>query len=160
MDAGRGNGVGRAGAGGTEAAGTSGQSYGRAIWLGPPDARLYRVDDERWLLPSVRRAAAFARTLAGTTDGDEGSGYGRSPPGSNSTEDGPESGTATVELVHVCHRGAAVARLRLLPGEGASLQVALATRLGRLVDVQLDRLAADDALRPPRWHPDRWRRSR
>ncbi|MCM3921299.1 hypothetical protein ND748_06365 [Frankia sp. AiPs1] len=38
---------------------------GQAIWLGAPDAELYRLDDTRWLLRSPRRAGELAGELLG-----------------------------------------------------------------------------------------------
>ncbi|WP_163550351.1 hypothetical protein [Candidatus Frankia nodulisporulans] len=127
------------------------RSYGHAIWLGPPDARLYRVDDERWLLASVTLAAKLAAALARSLDVTPASAdTSHRPP--DLIADGLASG-----VTRVFHRGMAVARLRLSPGEDATLPADLVAELGHLVADQLELLARTaDALRPPPWHPTRW----
>ncbi|WP_243407215.1 hypothetical protein [Frankia canadensis] len=108
--------------------------HGRAVWLGEPDAVLYRVDDERWLLPTPRRARELARD----------------PPAAPSGE--ALAGTA----VRITRRGPVVARLRMVPGEGAALPVDLVARLDLLVRARVDDLAgvvADQSR--PWWRPSR-----
>ncbi|MCM3887106.1 hypothetical protein [Frankia sp. R82] len=220
------------------------RTHGHAIWLGPPDARLYRVDDERWLLPTAALATALARALdvrpdrgqdpapgselgsdpgsdlgiglgsdlgiglasdpgshldhgkgAAGGSGVDGPGCVRAPPrpdrtartvntvdaanaanaanatGAENIEADPDrietgagtlvAGSPTSEVLHVSHRGRALARLRLSPGEDTCLPADLVIELTRVVDDQLELLAGTaEALRPPRWHPARWRRAR
>ncbi|WP_261568026.1 hypothetical protein [Frankia gtarii] len=116
---------------------------GRAIWLGTPDAELYRLDDTRWLLPSPRRAGELARELPELP---------ATPPLAGAGDDPPGAGHVSVLQV-----GPVVARLQAVPGEGSALPDGLAADLGRLVAQQISVLAgAALDLRRPAWHPARW----
>ncbi|WP_261555152.1 hypothetical protein [Frankia tisae] len=116
---------------------------GRAIWLGSPDAELYRLDDTRWLLPSPRRAGELVRELLGPP---------AIPPLADAGDDPPGAGHVSVLQV-----GPVVARLQAVPGEGSALPDGLAADLDRLVAQQISVLAgAALDLRRPAWHPARW----
>ncbi|MCK9924849.1 hypothetical protein MXD61_23775 [Frankia sp. AgPm24] len=131
------------------------RSYGHAIWLGPPDARLYRVDDERWLLASATLAAKLAATLPRALD--------VTPASADPSHRPPDliAGGLASGVTRVFHRGMAVARLRLSPGDDATLPADQVAELSHLVADQLALLARTaDSLRPPPWHPTRWRHPR
>ncbi|WP_235826344.1 hypothetical protein [Candidatus Frankia alpina] len=116
---------------------------GRAIWLGTPDAELYRLDDTRWLLPSPRRAGELARELLEPP---------ATPPLADAGDDPPGAGHVSVLQV-----GPVVARLQAVPGEGSALPDGLAADLDRLAAQQISVLAgAALDLRRPAWHSARW----
>ncbi|WP_083507238.1 hypothetical protein [Frankia sp. ACN1ag] len=154
---------------------------GKAVWLGAPDAELYRLDDTRWLLPSRRRAGKLARELlgppitpplAGATDDPRCARGGDDPAMAGAGGAGPSTGgrgsgqvrlhvvrdTPSAGHVSILQVGPVVARLQAVPGEGSALPDGLAADLGRLVARQISALdgAAVD-LRRPAWHPARWR---
>ncbi|MCK9895653.1 hypothetical protein [Frankia sp. AgB32] len=124
--------------------------HGHAIWLGQPDAPLYRLDDERWLLASVRRADALARDLLGPAPAT------RAAAGTAACV---ERGDPTAGVLQVSWLGPVVARLRITPGEDAALPDDLPAGLARLTRSEVARLA-EVAARPrrPRWPAGRWRR--
>ncbi|EIV94469.1 hypothetical protein FraQA3DRAFT_4224 [Frankia sp. QA3] len=124
-----------------------------AVWLGSPDAELYRLDDARWLLPSPRRAAGLARELLGPQ---------AIPPSAGGAAPGPARlqvvrGTPTAGYLQVIQLGPVVARLQAVPGEDSALPDGLDANLGRLVAQRIAELAGAAAgLRRPGWHPARW----
>ncbi len=153
---------------------------GQAIWLGAPDAELYRLDDTRWLLPSPRRAGELARELlgppttpplAGTADDPLWLRGGDGPAVAGLGDAGPSTGgrgsgqvrlhvvrdTPSAGHVSVLQFGPVVARIQAVPGEGSALPDGLAADLGRLVARQISALSgAALELRRPAWHPARW----
>ena len=151
--------------------------HGRAVWLGEPDAPLYRLDDERWLLPSPRRAEELARDLrrppardpARLPSRDPARGRGHEPgdllgrgqaldPHSHGLGHDTRAGTTGSEAwgwLCVMRSGAVVARVRMVPGEGATLPGELAVQVERLVRARVDDLAiAAAAISRPWWK--RW----
>ncbi len=126
---------------------------GHAVWLGSPDAELYRLDDARWLLPNPRRAAALAAELLGPRAAPPSTGGA----GPDTTRLHVVCGTPAVGFLQVIQLGPMVARLRAVPGEDAALPDGLAADLGRLAARRLEELAGEAAaLRRPGWHPARW----
>ncbi|CAO5236756.1 hypothetical protein [Frankia sp. AgKG'84/4] len=126
--------------------------HGQAIWLGQPDAPLYRLDDERWLLAGARRADALVRGLL------EPASASNSAPGAVASvvRDDLRAG-----VLRITWLGPVVARLRLTPGEDATLPDDLPAELGRLAGAAVTRLAETAAeLRRPWWRPVRWRHGR
>ncbi len=126
--------------------------HGQAIWLGQPDAPLYRLDDERWLLTNARRADALVRSLLGPASATS------SAPGAAASV---VRGDLRAGVLRVAWLGPVVARLRLTPGEDAALPDDLPAELGRLADAEVTRLAETAAgLHRPWWRPVRWRHGR
>ncbi|ABD09710.1 hypothetical protein CcI156_11445 [Frankia sp. CcI156] len=123
---------------------------GHAIWLGTPDADLYRLDDSRWLLRNNRRAAALTRRLVArarpVTDGTAGSAHLHLV-----------TGDSLAGYLQIIRLGPVVARLRTIPGEGSSLPRTVAVDLGKQAAEQVAGLAAamGDLRRAP-WRPSRW----
>jgi hypothetical protein len=126
---------------------------GHAIWLGSPDAELYRLDDARWLLSTPRRAAALAGELLEVQAAPLGTGGASPPPPWPQVVRGaPADG-----FQQVIQRGPVVARLRVVPGEDAALPDGLTADLGRLATRRIEALAdAAATLRRPGWRRGRW----